>query len=181
MIIKRQKSFSIAYKAKKVLVRGRQAKRGANKLAWDMQLNPRGTIKEGLAKTAENPLTVASQVAATPVHVATAGALGPTAQLVTAALPNSVPYVLGEAAIKKHVPAYAKATKKAGQAVRGSKTLDAAMGVQPTVTFRNAGPNASLGERVKYNVRSGLADISGGIQSAGKSAIKLIRGYSDHD
>ena len=166
---------------KKALVRGRQAKRSIQDTAMKVAIDPRGMAKEGLAITAENPMTVASQIAATPVHVATASAFGPAAQVVTAALPNSVPYVMGEAALKKHVPSYARATKKAGQAVRNSKTVDAALGVQPAVTYANAGPNATMKERVKYNLRSGLADISNGVTNAGTAAFKLIRGYSKHD
>lgn len=181
MIILRQKEYGAAYKMKKALVRGRQAKRSIQDTAMKVAIDPRGMAKEGLAITAENPMTVASQIAATPVHVATAGAFGPAAQVVTAALPNSVPYVMGEAALKKHVPSYARATKKAGQAVRNSKTVDAALGVQPAVTYANAGPNATMKEKVKYNLRSGLADISNGVTNAGTAAFKLIRGYSKHD
>ena len=147
----------------------------ANEIGWKMRLNPRGTIKEGLAITAENPITVASQVAATPLHVATAGTIGPAAQVVTAALPNSVPYVMGEAALKKHSKGYARFTKKAGDAVRRSKTLDAALGKQPEITAANSGPGATLKEKAKYNLRSGLADISGGIQAAGKAGYKFLQ------
>ena len=181
MIIKRQKEFGASYKLKRLLVGGRNAKKGANEIAWKFRLAPRETIKEGLAKTAENPITVASQVAATPLAVAAASPLGPVASGAVATLPNSVPFVMGEQALKKHVPAYASATKKAGQAVRKSETLDAALGKQPTVTFRNAGPGASFKEKARYNIKSGLADISGGIQNAGGAAIKLIRGYSKKD
>ena len=181
MIIKRQKEFGVSYKLKRLLVGGRNAKKGANEIAWKLRLAPRETIKEGLAKTAENPISVTSQVAATPLAMAAVSPLGPAASGAVAALPNSVPFVAGEAALKKYVPAYASATKKAGQAVRKSETLDAALGKQPTVTFRNAGPGASFKEKARYNIKSGLADISGGIQNAGGAAIKLIRGYSKKD
>lgn len=178
MIILRQKQYGIIAKAGKAIKSG---KKTVKDLAWKMELNPRGTIKEGLAKTAENPITIASQIAAAPAHMVDASTISPAAVPVVAALPNSVPYVLGEAALKKHVPSYAKATKKAGESVRKSKTLDAAMGIQPKVTFQNAGPGAKFKDKAMYNIQSGLADISGGIQGAGKSALKLVRGYSQRE
>ena len=181
MKIKRQKQFGAAYKLKRILVKGRAGKKAANEIAWGLQLNPGGMIKEGIAKTAENPLTVASQVAATPLHVAAASTLGPGASVVAAALPNSVPYVVGEQALKKNFPGYAKATEAAGKAVRKSKTLDAVLGKQPEVTLQNSGPRASIMEKAKYNLRSGIADISGGLQSAGKAGVKLIRGFSKNN
>lgn len=171
-----QKDFSAKTKlAQKIIKGAKNAKEAVKKTAWDLQLNPRGTIKEGMAKVAENPITMTSQIAATPLHVATAGTLGPAAQVVTAALPNSVPYVMGEAALKKHSKGYAKFTKKAGESVRKSKTVDALLGKNPEVTVANSGPNASFKEKAKYNLRSGLADISNGVQAAGKSIARMAQ------
>ena len=177
--VSEQKSFSAKKGLVKKLSKGlKETKQAAKEIAWGLKLDPKGTIKEGIAKTVENPITITSQVAATPLHVAGAGLIGPSAQVATALLPNSVPYVIGEAALKKKFPSYAKATKKAGNAVRKSEVVDAVLGKEPKVNFKNSGPNANIIEKAKYNVKSGLADISNSIQAAGKSISKLTS-FSD--
>jgi hypothetical protein len=202
MIIKRQKQFVHPIVAKaitttpgrsvmsgliKVAKTGEKLKEGTNNLAWRLKLNPRETVKSGLkegtAKVVENPDLVLANTVGTAGQYAALHAIDPT--LAAASLAPGMPgfgTVYTAARAKIGTPA---SFKKAGDVVRNSKgfdkALDTVVGNQPKVTFRNSGPNARLKDRVSYNVRSGLADISNGIQNTGGAVVKLVKTYSKHD
>ena len=172
----KQQEFSAKEKIMKTASSLKKIKKSVNDAAWKMKLDPKGTIKEGVAKAAENPITAASQVVATPAALGAANAVGgPILAAAVSPIPHSAYWIAGEQALKKKSPGYAKFTKKSGDAVRKSKTIDSLLGKNPEVNFKNSGPSASLKEKVKYNLRSGLADISNGVQAAGRNISKMAQ------
>lgn len=167
----KDKTFSAPSK----IIKGiKGAKKAINDTAWKMRLNPERTIKEGMAKVAENPISASSQVLASPVAMAASNAVGgPVLAASVGAFPHSTYWIGGERLLKKNFPKYDKITQKAGKKVRESKTLDSVLGKEPKVNFKNAGPKADLSEKIKYNLRSGISDISNGVKAAGKSIAKM--------
>lgn len=150
-----------------------------NELCWGMKFNPKDTTKEALALAAENPGGVASQLLAGPVAMGAGAAIaGTPGALAMAPFPHSAYWIAGEQALKKRSPGYARVTKKMGNAVRKSKNVDALVGKSPEVNYQNAGPNAPLKEKLKYNLRSGVSDISNGIQTLGKGAYRFLQRMS---
>ena len=166
-----------------------RGKIAANNLAWKLRLNPQETVKkgviEGAAKGVENADTILMNTAGSAGQYAVLSTISPG--VAAASLAPGVPgvgtfYIAGKA--KGVIPTMGF-LKKGGEGIRNSAIVDRAMdsvvGKQPAVTFRNAGPNATLGGKVLYNVESGVADLSNLVQSAGKAAVKTIKKYSNND
>ena len=161
----------------------------ASAKTWQYKLNPQEAakqdIKSGIIATAEHPIGVVGTVAgnlSTPVGAvltATGNPLGP--KLMKAPITE---VSLGFENIgRKLIPAYDKGTKKLGQKLRNSKGFDSSIGAivgkEPAVNFQNSGPRASLRNRVGYNIRSGIADISNGVQAGVKTINNYLKGFSD--
>lgn len=208
MIILRQKAFIQAEQPEipktkaapmsKVLSRrgarvvGYKTKKALENAAWGLELNPQETVKQGIkggtVLAAEHPLVFIGKTTGIPLSTGigymVAGPEGATAMAM-----SPIGFGSGLAAmdpvVQKTWPAYHRVTKKAGDAVRNSKgydsVLDAIVGRDPQVTLKNSGPNATFLERAGYNAKSGIADISRGLQGIGKAIWKTAKHFSEEE
>ena len=163
-----------------------------NNAAWNLKLNPQETIKRGIKSgteyAAKYPLVATGKSLGIPISSAVGYAIaGPEGMLYANASPVGVGTMIAsvDPILHKTSPKYDRITKKASEAVKNSKgfdqALDSIVGRDPQVTFRNSGPHAPFSEKLKYNIQSGVADISKGIQGAGKSVVKLLRHFSEEE
>ena len=171
-----------AYKTGKVL----------NNAAWNLELNPQETVKQGIKRgteyAARYPLVATGKTLGIPISSAVGYAVaGPEGMLYANASPVGVGTMIAsvDPILHKTSPKYDRMTKKASEAVKNSKgfdqALDSIVGRDPQVTFRNSGPNAPFSEKLKYNIHSGVADISKGIQGTGKSVMRFLKRFSEEE
>ena len=184
MIIFKEKQFSPGFRLSSRMRLGRLkaggVKRKANELAWKMKLNPRETIKkgivEGTAKTIENPDLVLANTVGTAAQVAALSKIDPA--LAAASMTPGVPGIgtLYTAARVK-VGGTPKILKTAADKVRSSKgygeAINTALGKQPKA-YVGLPSRQSAWDKIKYNIKSGAADISNTAQGAGKSILKTV-------
>lgn len=163
-----------------------------NNAAWNLELNPQETIKRGIKSgteyAARYPLVATGKSLGIPISSAVGYAVaGPEGMLYANASPVGVGTIIAsvDPILHKTSPKYDRMTKKASEAVKNSKgfdqALDSIVGRDPQVTFRNSGPHAPFSEKLKYNIQSGVADISKGIQGAGGSVVKLLKRFSEEE
>lgn len=181
-----QKDFSAKSVAKKAASYVKRKGKGVNNLAWGMEINPQETVKSGLKSgielAAEHPVLASGKALGIPLSYGAGYALGGAeAATAMASMPVGVGTAIAslEPALKKTFKGYNRATKAAGEKVRKSKkldqVLDSVVGREPKVNIKNAGPNASLKDKAWYNLRSGIADISNGVQAAGKHIARMAQ------
>jgi len=163
-----------------------------NNAAWNLKLNPQETVKQGIKQgteyAAKYPLVATGKSLGIPISSAVGYAIaGPEGMIYANTSPVGVGTMIAsvDPILHKTSSKYDRMTKKAAEAVRNSKgfdqALDSLVGRNPQVTIRNSGPHAPFSEKLKYNLQSGVADISNGIQGAGKSVVKLLKRFSEEE